>query len=160
MLTFATIQTFLVPPHLGRFGFIFAYMAPFLHKNLLYLPIALCPILPGVILMTEALQARGQKREKPIALVAIAATAVAVCVGTLTTDFSRVMVLLTFPVVLFLANPKSAPPVFLEMLLTPRRVVPLLAIGVVTPFFSWSGIDIFLWTRLHETFQKYLGGAL
>ena len=115
-------------------------------------------MVPGAILMIEALQAREQKQEKLVALVAIVATVLAVCMGALTAGFSRVMVLSIFPVVLFLANPNSAPPMFLERLLPPRRVVPLLAIGVVTPFFSsWSGIDIFLWTSLRETFQKYLG---
>jgi hypothetical protein len=158
VLAFAAIETFLVPRHVGRLGYIFAHVAPFLRQNLLYLPIALCPILPGTILMTEALQARDQRGETRITLAAITATALALCVGMLTTDFSRTMLLLTFPVVLFLT--KSASPVFSEMLRTPHRVGPLLAIGVVTPLFSWSGIDIFLWTTLQATFQKYLGGAL
>ena len=161
VLTFAVIQKFLVPPHLGRLGYVLTHMAQIFHRNLLYLPIALCPMVPGVILMIEALQAREQqKQEKLVALVAIVATVLAVSISALTIEFSRVMLLLTFPVVLFLANPNSAPPIFLEILLAPRRVVPLLAIGVVTPFFSWSGIDVFLWTSLRETFQKYLGGAL
>jgi hypothetical protein len=158
--SFVAIKTFLVPPHTSRLEFIFAHMAPFLSKNVLYLPIALCAIVPGTILMAELLQEPHWKERKPLAVVAITATALAVFVGSITTDFSRVMVLLTFPIILFIANPRTEPPEFREKLLTPRHLVPLAAIAVVTPFFSWSGIDVFLWTSLIETFRKYLPGAV
>lgn len=155
LLTFAMIETFLVPPHTGRLTAVIEHIGPILEKNLLYLPIALCALVPGTILMVEALHRLNPTQRPLLVITAIGATALAICVGGLTTDFSRVMVLLTFPIVLFLARSRAEPSGLAEELITSRRLVPMLAIGVVSPMVSWSGIDIFLWTRLLTTFHKY-----
>ena len=158
VVSFFAIEAFLVPPHVGRLGYVSMLLSTYLQKNILFLPIACCAIVPGTILMVAALQRLN--RHRLLVLAAILATVLAIGIGAITADFSRVMLLLTFPTVLFVANPRAEPSRFPVELLTPQHLVPLLAIAVVTPLFaSWSGIDIFLWPRLHNTFQKYLSSA-
>lgn len=156
---FAIIEIFLVPPHLGRGGYILSIILPtFLRQNFSYLPIALSAIVSGTIFTAFVMQRLDRTRHWLLFRAVILATVAAICIGGITEDFSRNMLILTVPIVFFVASPRAEPSRFPVDFLDPQKLVPLLAVAVVAPFYaSWHGIDIFLWPRLFDTFQKYLG---
>jgi hypothetical protein len=156
-IVFSILKVYFMPSYTDRLGVNLAHMGPSLRQNLLFFPIGICAIVPGTLLIIEAMQRGGRRARPALGWMTLGAIGLAICVGAIIIDFSRVTLLLTFPIVLFLANPRAMPSGFFEKLLTPRAVVPVLAIAVMTPMLAWSGIEVYLWPTVLVTFQKYFG---
>lgn len=152
---FLAFSLLLSPPHSGRMQFIFTHMAPFLTRNVQYLPIALCVLIPGAIIVHEAIRAGTFSTSWNIKLLCLLVTLLAIAASAVTTDFSRALLLLTFPMVLTVANPRLAGGRAYDRLLARPTIICLLAISPLMPILSWSGIDYFLWTGLSATIRKY-----
>ena len=156
-IVFSILKVYFMPSYTDRLGVNLAHMGPSLRQNLLFFPIGICAIVPGTLLIIEAMQRGGRRARPALGWMTLGAIGLAICVGAIIIDFSRVTLLLTFPIVLFLANPRAMPSGFFEKLLTPRAVVPVLAVAVMTPMLAWSGIEVYLWPTVLVTFQKYFG---
>ena len=155
ILIYFALRYLFVPDHTGRLGFIITHMGPFLKRNLLNIPTAVGPLLPAAIMIFKALNSIKVADKRNLVLVTVFWGCVAVGIAGITTDFSRVAVLLTLPMVCVLTHPSLQPMVFFEQMLTVDYLIPLLCISVVTPMFSWSGADVYLWYTLEGSFQKY-----
>ena len=152
---FVLLKIFLIPSSSSRFQFIFSQMGSFFLRNILYIPIALCAAIPGLLLISQSLARMGGPSRSIVVATIWAAIALSVLIGIITTDVSRVIVILTFPLALFLTRSSAFSQEVRTYLTNSSMLVPLLAIGIVTPIYSWSGVDIFLWNTLFSTLQKY-----
>jgi hypothetical protein len=154
---FAITSALLIPSHTGRAAVILSHWAPFLAKNFIFLPIVLCSAVPALFLMFDAALRSDRKERGRMRYTAVALSGLALCISLVTLDVSRVLLLLTLPIVLFLANPRAVSPAFIKRFCTTPAMLPFLALGVITPIYSWSGIDVYLWPTLLKTWQKYHG---
>ncbi|MGC8536208.1 MAG: hypothetical protein ACP5QR_11875 [Rhizomicrobium sp.] len=154
-LMFFFVHLFISPNYSGRAQFMLSYMGPFLIRNIIYLPVGLACVVPGALLAYHALQC-GTKAPNVVTLILACFIFVgAVAVAILTTDVSRVLVLLTFPMLLTLTNPRTMGLAVHERIFNSREAIALLFLPAFVPILSWAGIDYYLWPSLLVTFHKY-----
>lgn len=149
------LKAFILPTYSGRLQFIFTHMAPFLQRNMLYFPIALCTAISGALLVFEVSRLAQSSNLRKLTHIGFGLAVPAFAVASLTTDVSRAFVLLTFPIVLFLVNPQTIGMSVYDRLIASRAPAPLLFCAAFAPVLSWSGIDYYLWSTLWATLQKY-----
>lgn len=119
-----------------RFDFMLAHGPSLLARNLPWLPIAIAPLA-----LWHVLEQPGARTSRvPLG----AFVAAAVTVAALTTDVTRVLTLTCLPLVLTGARTQDS----LARSPFDRRRFALAAMVAVIPCWSWSGLDLFVWSDL------------
>jgi hypothetical protein len=149
---FLCIKSLVLPEGgVDRIGYIrerFGYYAP---RNLFYLPVVLAAAVPGVL---AAISFR--KEQSRLAFVASLLLLIpALAISFLAEDFSRLFIILSLPTMLSLIGLLGQSN-FKASKLSHQQLWTLIALNAMVPIFSWSGIDIYLWTDLLNDLKKYL----
>ena len=154
-LIFLIVHLFFSPNYSGRAQFMLSFMGPFLIRNIIYLPVGLACVVPGTLLAYCAIR-RGMNVPNILTITLACFIFVgAIAVAILTTDVSRVLVLLTFPMLLTLTNPRTTGMAVHERIFNSQEAIALLLLPAFVPILSWAGIDYYLWPSLLVTFHKY-----
>ena len=112
------------------------------YENLYYLPIALAPFLVWYFFIGSKIQKRPLVFYPWLMLIA--------AISVLTTDFTRVITILTLPYILIGTNKW----LILNDEKSHNIIIPSFIIFIIAPY-SWSGLDYFLWHNLIEDFCKW-----
>ncbi len=127
----------------GREVYMASRINELLHHNLIYAPIAFAPIIFWFLLS-------GVRVKKGTGLLSLWLCGLAF-VSLLTTDVTRVMTIISLPIVIMGANN-----ILIDKVVVPpwKFVFGVTLIALLPPF-SWSGFDYFLWNDLIRDFCKW-----
>lgn len=151
ILLYGAAKLWLLPPYQGRAGFLLQHLDRFALRMTFYWPAALAIGLPGMLALWLAKGFRG------IHWSAYGCFAVALVLGAVTSDVSRVFFALSFPAVLY--GLLCYRPVPLSELRRVNFLVPVLILSAVVPLLGWSGVEIYDWKGLAGAMTKYWGAS-
>ena len=124
----------------GRQAYLLNHLQSFFWRNLIYAPIAFAPLLLWFSL----------NREKPqYQWLLYAWILILAIIALMTTDVTRVLTLISLPIVLISAQNRSIPAPTLQKLLVFSILIQLI------PAYSWSGLDFFLWPEFFKDLCKW-----
>jgi hypothetical protein len=129
----------------GRSSFVLAHLNNYFFRNLLFAPVAFAPII-----LWLALAAPSPLRGNILLSVWLLVLA---GVSLIATDVTRVMTIISLPIVLGGASLLKES----DMLnsISKRKVLSLMAMVLAIPVYSWSGLDYFLWSDVIADMRKW-----
>ena len=149
---YLVIKLGFVPRYNDRLGFWLTLMQPYWTRNLVYAPLAICALAPGLLL----LWLHGSwKKTLPHGLAALGLCAAVVIAGV-APEFSRIITILSTPLIVWLLDLEVTGERFVARFQSATVWLPIALLSAMIPFVSWSGADIYLWSALIEDLNKYL----
>ena len=149
LLAYIVVRLLLAPQYHGRADFLLQHIDRFTLRMLFYWPVGIAVALPGALALWLA------KGRVGIHWSIWATQIVALAIGALTSDVSRVFFVLGFPAIFFAILRYSAHNHEAPNIRELRLLVPVLALSSAVPLLGWTGVEIFDWKGIANTLVKY-----